>query len=89
MMKIILSRSVVAPVIATLILFAVWELSVRLFGIAEFILPSPTATFVALNEYWSAIWLNAFQTLFTTVAGFLIAIVFGFVLGVAVGASAL
>ena len=89
MMKKLFSRSVVAPVIATAILFAVWELSVRVFGIAEFILPSPTATFVALDEYWVAIWVNAFQTLYTTVLGFLIAIVFGFTLGVAVGASAL
>lgn len=88
-MKKLFSRGVMAPWIATVILFVVWEASVWAFDVEEFILPSPTATFGALVEFWGPIWFNAFQTLFTTVTGFLIAIVFGFVLGVAVGASAL
>ena len=41
----------------------------------------------ALIEFWPGIWLNASHTLLTTLLGFGIAVVFGVVLGVAVGAS--
>ncbi len=88
-MKRYFTRAALAPWLATLVLFALWEGLVRLFGIAEFILPTPSATFAALFEFWGPIWHNAFQTLFTTSVGFAIAIAFGLVLGVAVGASAL
>ena len=88
-MKRFLTRGTIAPWLATIVLFVFWELVVRAFDIAEFILPTPTATFGALFEFWGPIWHNAFQTLFTTVVGFAIAVAFGLVLGVAVGASAL
>jgi NitT/TauT family transport system permease protein len=41
----------------------------------------------ALVEFWPGIWVNATHTLLTTLSGFVIAVVFGVVLGVAVGAS--
>ncbi len=88
-MKRLLTRKNLAPWLATLVLFVVWEALVRLFDIAEFILPTPTATFAALFEFWGPIWHNAFQTLFTTLVGFAFAVAFGLFLGVAVGASAL
>ena len=74
-----------APWICTIGLFVVWELAVRLLGIAEFILPTPTAIFLATVEFWSALVNNSFQTLWTTLAGFGIAVVFGLGLGLFIG----
>lgn len=64
------------------LLFLLWEIAVRTFAIPEFVLPAPSAIFAAILD-------NAWQTLFTTVIGFVIAIVFGVVGGVAIGSSPL
>jgi NitT/TauT family transport system permease protein len=42
-----------------------------------FILPAPTDIWAAIVKYWSPIWKNSVQTLFTTVLGFLMAVVGG------------
>ncbi|MDP3897210.1 MAG: ABC transporter permease [Mesorhizobium sp.] len=76
-----------APWLYTLGLFAIWELAVRLFGIAPYVLPAPTVIFRAIVDYWPAIWKNSLQTLYTTTAGFLLAVVGGLALGLLVGWS--
>ena len=78
-----------APWIATIALFAVWELGCRLFEIPEFILPTPSASIYAIYQYFYAIMFNAWFTLWVTMVGFAIAVVFGLFLGVLTGASAL
>lgn len=78
-----------SPWITGIGLFVIWELTCRLFRIPEFILPAPTATIGALITYWPGIWQNALHTLYTTVVGFVLATVFGLVLGAVVGASPL
>ena len=78
-----------APWIATIALFAVWEIGCRLFAVPEFILPTPSASIGAIFEYFYAIMFNAWFTLWVTMVGFAIAVVFGLVLGVLTGASAL
>jgi len=75
------------PVLSTVGLFVVWELACRLFGIPEYILPTPTASFAAAWTFRDAIWMHAVQTLLTTLAGFVLAVAFGVLLGVAVGSS--
>lgn len=82
-------RLKLAPWIATIALFLVWEAGCRAFAIEEFLLPTPSASFAALVQYRDAIWHNAFFTLWVTMLGFAIAVAFGLVLGVATGASAL
>ena len=49
------------------------------------ILPAPSDVFGALWQYRKPIWDNSFVTLWTTLAGFLIATLFGLALGIAVG----
>jgi len=71
------------------LLFLLWEIAVRTFAIPEFVLPAPSAIFAAAWEFRAGILDNAWQTLFTTVIGFVIAIVFGVVGGVAIGSSPL
>lgn len=76
-----------APWLWTIGLFLVWELAVKIFDLPVFILPAPTDIWEAIIRYWSPIWKNSVQTLFTTVAGFLLAVVGGLALGLAIGWS--
>ena len=76
-----------APWLWTIGLFLVWELAVKIFNLPVFILPAPTDIWEAIVKYWSPIWKNSVQTLFTTVAGFLLAVVGGLARGLAIGWS--
>jgi NitT/TauT family transport system permease protein len=80
-----LALQVIAPAAFTLVLFAAWEATCRLFHIAPTILPAPSDVFAALWQYRGPIASNAGVTLWTTLAGFLLATVFGLALGIAVG----
>ncbi len=59
----------------------------RAFDVPHFILPAPTVIAQAIVQYWSPIWKNSLQTLYTTMAGFLLAVVGGLALGILVGWS--
>ena len=76
-----------APVLYTLALFAFWELFVLALDMPETILPSPMKVFQAIGEYWSPIWKNSLQTLYTTTFGFIIAVIAGLLLGLFIGWS--
>ncbi len=76
-----------APWLYTIGLFVVWELAVRIFGIAPYVLPAPSMILNAIIEFWPAIWKNSLQTLYTTSVGFLLAVVGGLALGLLVGWS--
>jgi len=78
---------VLAPWIFTLGFFVLWELACRVFGISSFILPSPLAVLAAIREYRSQLAFHGMHTLWMTLAGFGLAVVFGLVLGMALGAS--
>lgn len=74
-----------APWVATLLLFILWQAGVVAFHIENFVLPTPLEAIaqIYLNRY--ALFLNGLATLSTTLAGFAIAVVFGLLLGVLVG----
>jgi NitT/TauT family transport system permease protein len=74
-----------APTAFTIGLVVVWELVCRVFKIPLTILPAPTDIAVALWQYRTPIFDNSIVTLWTTLAGFLIATAFGLALGIAVG----
>lgn len=76
-----------APWVTTIGLFVLWEAVVRGFAIPEYVLPAPSVSFVAIWEFREAIWMHAVQTLYTTLVGFAIAVVFGVLLGALVGSS--
>ncbi len=50
-------------------------------------LPAPSQIFQAVGQYWLPLAKNAFVTLWTTLAGFALAVAFGIVLGIIVGWS--
>ncbi|ADZ71515.1 ABC transporter permease [Polymorphum gilvum] len=76
-----------APWLWSVGLFVVWEAAVAVFDFPVYILPAPTDIWAAIVKYWSPIWKNSLQTLFTTLIGFLLAVVGGLLLGLAIGWS--
>jgi NitT/TauT family transport system permease protein len=75
------------PWLIAFALLAAWELACIVFHVPEFVLPRPSRIAAATYEFRGLLALNALQTLMTTLAGFLIAIAVGILLGVAVGSS--
>jgi len=57
------------------------------FKVDTFVLPAPSQIFQAMGQYWLPLAKNSFVTLWTTLAGFAIAVAFGIVLGIIVGWS--
>jgi NitT/TauT family transport system permease protein len=78
-----------APWIFTIGFFSLWEIVCRVFGISSFILPAPSTIMAAIWEYRNQLAYHAMHTLWMTLAGFGLAVVFGLLLGVALGASRL
>ena len=76
-----------SPWLFTLALFVVWEAACRLLKIDPFVLPAPSVTFAAMAQYWKPLARHSFVTLWTTLAGFALAVAFGVVLGLIVGWS--
>ena len=76
---------VVSPAVFVVALFIAWEIVCKALNVPLTILPAPSDVFGALWQYRKPIWDNSFVTLWTTLAGFLIATVFGLVLGIGVG----
>jgi NitT/TauT family transport system permease protein len=76
---------VASPAVFTVLLFLVWELVCKALDIPLTILPAPSDVFAALWQYRAPIVDNSWVTLWTTLAGFLIATVFGLLLGIGVG----
>ncbi len=75
------------PYIIILGTFLVWEAAVRGFDIPQFILPAPSAIAASMVKWWLPLLENSWQTLMTTLIGFGFAIVFGLLLGIAIGSS--
>jgi len=64
-----------------------WELICRVFGVPEFLFPTPSAIAVSLWQYSGPIANHALQTFWTTMAGFGIGLGVGTSLGVLIGSS--
>ena len=76
---------VVSPAVFVVAMFVIWEAACKALDVPLAILPAPSDVFDALWQYRKPIAENSYVTLWTTLAGFLIATVFGLALGIAVG----
>jgi NitT/TauT family transport system permease protein len=76
---------VVSPAVFVVAMFLAWELLCKALKIPLAILPAPSDVFAALWEFRKPIAENSYVTLWTTLAGFLLATVFGLLLGIVVG----
>lgn len=89
MEKFLKSRSAgfVLPFVATILLFAFWELVVIIFKIPPFSLPAPSNIFQATVNFTPQLLANAWRTLWTTMMGFALAVLVGVILGFLIGYS--
>jgi len=78
-----------APVVTAATLLVVWQLVCSVFGIADYIFPSPATIAQAMHEFAAPIAEAAWKTFWVTMLGFAIAIVVGVLLGFLVGSSRL
>lgn len=76
---------VLSPAAFVVAMFAAWELVCVAFSVPLTILPAPSDVFAALWQYRDPIASNSVVTLWTTLLGFLLATVFGLLLGIGVG----
>jgi len=83
------SRQASVPWITTLLLLTLWQIIATALGSASLMLPAPTAIGHSIVEHFDVIWPNALQTLYSTGLGFALAVVFGMLAGLAIGASPL
>jgi NitT/TauT family transport system permease protein len=77
------------PWLAMALFLVVWELACVVFDIQEIILPRPSKVFVVFIQRFDILLAFCWDTLWTTVLGFLLAIAGGVMLGVLIGASPL
>lgn len=75
------------PIFSTLLLLIIWEISVRVFAIPQFILPAPSQIFKVALDFGDIVLKHAGQTLITTLIGFILAIIGGVGLGFLIGYS--
>jgi NitT/TauT family transport system permease protein len=68
-------------------LLVVWEIACRVFDVPEIILPEPSKIFIVFWQRFDILLVFCWDTLWTTLIGFLIAIAGGLLLGLAIGAS--
>jgi len=74
-----------APWLTALLLLALWWAAVTLFGIQDYILPSPLQAIAAVWKHRYPLTVHGTATLLTTLVGFGIAVLFGLLLGVLIG----
>lgn len=77
----------VLPLLITVGFFVFWEVACLALRVDRFILPRPSVVAVSLWNNFAVVAINSFQTLYTTLAGFALAVVVGMLLGMLVGAS--
>jgi ABC-type nitrate/sulfonate/bicarbonate transport system permease component len=78
-MRVVRSAS---PLLAILLVLAVWQLAVSVFHVQRYVLPSPHETWQALVDDWANIRGLTGQTLYESVVGFVIGTGVGFLLAV-------
>jgi len=69
--------------------FVAWEVLCLGFGVRDIVLPRPSQIIYTLFARLPAIWPHAMQTLYTTLVGFGLGIVFGVLIGALIGSSRL
>jgi NitT/TauT family transport system permease protein len=80
-----LTLKVISPAVFVIAMFLLWELACRALKVPLAILPAPSDVFAALWQYRKPIADNSYVTLWTTLAGFFMATVFGMGLGIVIG----
>ena len=75
------SSSFVYPIVATAVLFAVWEIWTRYGNVSPLLLPAPSRILTTMVENFSTIMFMSYVTVYEFALGFLLAVVVGLPLG--------
>lgn len=84
-----LLTAIAIPLVSLVVIVVVWDLAVRIFDIAPYVLPSPERTLAALQDDWETLSAGAVITSKEFVTGFLIGAVAGFIFALAMSWSRL
>ena len=68
---------VAAPWLFTVGFFLLWEIACRAFKVSSFVLPPPSLIFAAMGQFAGPLTYHSLHTLWMTLAGFGLAILFG------------
>ena len=80
-------RKLAVPLIAILVFLGVWEALVWINDWPNYVMASPSDLPAAYSKFWNLFLVMGWQTLWRTVVGLLLAIVFGVALGMVMGFS--
>jgi NitT/TauT family transport system permease protein len=80
-------QKVLVPVIAMVVLLLAWEALVWYMGWPKFKMAAPSDLWPAYVRFQELFWIYGWQTLWRTVAGLMLAVVFGTFLGMIMGLS--
>jgi len=78
-----------SPWIVLAAIILVWEFVCRAFQVSDFIFPAPSGIVASLRQYAGPITGHALQTFWSTMAGFVLGVTVGVLLGFLVGSSRL
>ncbi|WP_371156908.1 ABC transporter permease [Jannaschia sp. 2305UL9-9] len=82
-------RQIAVPLTAMLIFVILWEALVWVNGWPNFVMASPSDLPPAYARYWELFLIGSWQTLWRTMLGLLLAVIFGLALGMIMGFSRL
>ena len=83
----LLSRAVLQPIAAIIVIFVLWELLVMAMGWPNYVMASPSDLPEAYARFWNLFMIMGWQTLWRTVLGLLIAVIVGVAIGMVMGFS--
>src|SRR6056297_2626363 len=81
------ARQIFVPIAAILLFGLVWEALVWVNGWPDYVMAAPSDLPPAFSKYWNLFLIMGWQTLWRTVVGLLLAVVFGVALGMIMGFS--
>ena len=84
-----LLTAIAIPLVSLVVIVVMWDLAVRIFDIAPYVLPSPERTLSALRDDWETLSAGAVITSKEFITGFLIGAVAGFLFALAMSWSRL
>lgn len=82
-----IARKIAVPIAAIAAFLAIWEFLVWVNGWPDYVMASPSDLPKAYVRFWELFLTGGWQTLWRTVAGLLIAVLFGTLLGMVMGFS--
>ncbi|QPZ90545.1 ABC transporter permease [Thioclava electrotropha] len=80
-------KKILTPILSIIAFLAIWEFIVWANGWPNYVMASPSDLPAAYVRYWNLFLIDSWQTLWRTVAGLAISIVFGTFLGMVMGFS--